>query len=540
MNVTAHPDHVPSFSNRMLKVISRNAALFFLGALSLAGIVLVSLATSKYGAGLAGDSMHYISVAENLLKGRGFIDFAGAPLILFPPLLPILIAGLAWLFQVDVFVSGWFINILLWGLNIFLSGLFLKRIFQARLVYFYFSTLIIFLSSSALAMHASILSDPLFLTFTLLFFLAGEKYIQKPAWQPWLVMLAVAILAPLLRFSGFAQVVAGCLVIFYAHGRKILSSLPRAGFFGVISLMPTALWIYLHNFLPYGTWWGTDNSYGADPLVNLLQFLRKTMYWFIPYRPILNMEYFAPVVVLVSILILLLVINKLKNWQDWAREFLRPSLASMLIFSGVYFISSILNIQTSDHKALFSDRYFVIIMVPILVLIFISFDRLVVPHIPLRARVLQVALIVLFSLWLFYPLSKDYKYLQASFVDGEHGYNQYNTRAFRESELLARVNALLQKEPQARLYSNIPPAVWFYTRQIIFTPPSQDTPRTKDEIKNTFAGWPYDKPGYYIWFEPDPFELFMPLRDLNLVADMEVVEKISDGMIVRVWARGSQ
>jgi hypothetical protein len=82
--------------------------------------------------------------------------------------------------------------------------------------------------------------------------------------------------------------------------------------------------------------------------------------------------------------------------------------------------------------------------------------------------------------------------------------------------------------------------VWFYTRQIIFTPPSQDTPRTKDEIKNTFAGWPYDKPGYYIWFEPDPFELFMPLRDLNLVADMEVVEKISDGMIVRVWARGSQ
>jgi hypothetical protein len=71
-------------------------------------------------------------------------------------------------------------------------------------------------------------------------------------------------------------------------------------------------------------------------------------------------------------------------------------------------------------------------------------------------------------------------------------------------------------------------------------PPAQDIPRTKDEIKGVFAGWPYDKPGYYIWFEPDPFELFMPLKDLSLVADMEVVEKISDGMIVRVWARGSQ
>jgi hypothetical protein len=32
----------------------------------------------------------------------------------------------------------------------------------------------------------------------------------------------------------------------------------------------------------------------------------------------------------------------------------------------------------------------------------------------------------------------------------------------------------------------------------------------------------------------------MPLDDLYLVADMEVVEKTADGMIVRVWARKGQ
>jgi len=90
------------------------------------------------------------------------------------------------------------------------------------------------------------------------------------------------------------------------------------------------------------------------------------------------------------------------------------------------------------------------------------------------------------------------------------------------------------------LYSNIPPAVWFYTRHITLLPPAQDVPRTKDQIKKVFAGWPHDKPGYYIWFEPDPYELFMPLNDLNLVADMEVVENMSDGMIVRIWERGSR
>jgi hypothetical protein len=71
-------------------------------------------------------------------------------------------------------------------------------------------------------------------------------------------------------------------------------------------------------------------------------------------------------------------------------------------------------------------------------------------------------------------------------------------------------------------------------------PPAQDVKRTKDEIKAEFAGWPRNKPGYYVWFEPDPFELFMPLDDLYLVADMEVVEKAADGMIVRVWARKGQ
>jgi hypothetical protein len=115
----------------------------------------------------------------------------------------------------------------------------------------------------------------------------------------------------------------------------------------------------------------------------------------------------------------------------------------MLILSAVYFISSILNIQTNDHKALFSDRYFVIIMVPILALIFISFDRLILPHIPLRPQFLRIVLPALFILWLCYPIFKDYKYLQASIANGEDGYNQYNTRAYHEFELLSRVKVLL-------------------------------------------------------------------------------------------------
>ena len=524
----------------MLKSPPRNIQWVFLVFLSLAGLGLIWLDTSKYGAGVAGDSIQYLSVADNLLKGRGFINFTGDPLILFPPLFPIIIAGLAWIFHVDVFIAGWIFNLLLWGLNIFLSGLVLMHVFRVSPRYFYLSMLIIFFSSSALAMHASILSDPLFLTFTLLFFLAGENYIQKPAWQPWLAILVLALLAALLRFSGFAQIVAGCLIILIAHRRNILKSLPLAALFGIISLLPIALWIYFHNFLPYHTWWGTNNSVGANVLVNLLQSLRKIGYWFIPYRTIFGNEFIESVVVIVVILVFLLAINKLQNWQAWAKEWLRPAQLSILVLTTVYFSSSILNIQTLDHKVLFSDRYFVIIMVPILALIFISFIHLVLPHFPARLPILKITLLIIFSIWLLYPLSKDYKYLQASLATGEDGYNQYNNRAFQESPLLSRVKDLLEKEPDARIYSNVPPVVWFYTRHIISPPPVQDTTHTRDEIKSLLAGWPKDKPGYYVSFEPDDFGLFMPLQDLYLVANIEPLEKTSDGTLARISSRASQ
>ncbi|HEY3313418.1 MAG TPA: hypothetical protein VGK00_17385 [Anaerolineales bacterium] len=521
----------------MFKLKANHIPWIFLCGLSLAGVMLAWLATSKYGAGVAGDSIHYLSVASNLLKGLGFVDIAEAPLIFFPPLFPLLIAGLAWLFRADVFVVGWGINLLLWGVNIFLSGFFLKKVFRSRPVYFYLGTLIVFFSTSALAMHTSILTDPLFLTLTLLFFLAGESYIQKEGWQPWLAMLLIAILAPLLRYSGFAQVVAGGLIILYAHGRNFLKSIPLAGIFGGITLLPVALWIYLHNYLPHGTWWGTNNSYGADVPVNFLQSLLKMTYWFIPYRPITASGLVEPVVLLALALMILLLINGRADWQNWVREMLRPLLVSMLVLTVVYYSSTILNLQTADHKSLFSDRYFVILLVPVLVLIFTSFDHLVLPHIRLPRKTLKVGLLIMFGLWLVYPGYKDYKLLRECRAGGECGYNLYNTRAYHESELLARVKALLQAEPGARLYSNIPPAVWLYTRHTVLFPPAYDIPRTKDMIKTSFAGWPHDKPGYYIWFEPDPFELFMSLNDLSLVADMQPVEKSSDGMIVRVQTR---
>jgi len=77
---------------------------YYLIALSLAAGGLVLLATSLYGAGVSADAAKNLSTAESLLAGRGFFDHSGGPLVYWPPLYPLVLAGISWLTGWDVFV----------------------------------------------------------------------------------------------------------------------------------------------------------------------------------------------------------------------------------------------------------------------------------------------------------------------------------------------------------------------------------------------------------------------------------------------------
>src|SRR6185503_4699721 len=85
-----------------------NAYWVFLSLLSLVVMVLGGLATAKYGAGVASDSTKYLSVAQNLLNGNGLFDHRGSPLLSWPPLYPMIIAGVSGLTRLDVFVAAWY------------------------------------------------------------------------------------------------------------------------------------------------------------------------------------------------------------------------------------------------------------------------------------------------------------------------------------------------------------------------------------------------------------------------------------------------
>jgi hypothetical protein len=62
-------------------IFQKNKFWVFLAGLALAAMALGGIATSRYGAGVASDSVKYLAVAQNLLDGNGLFDHRGLPLL---------------------------------------------------------------------------------------------------------------------------------------------------------------------------------------------------------------------------------------------------------------------------------------------------------------------------------------------------------------------------------------------------------------------------------------------------------------------------
>src|SRR5512142_173279 len=138
----------------MFKDLSRDAKFRgFLAILCALGVVLVLITTSRYGAGVSSDAARNLSTADSLLQGKGFVDMLGQPFLLWPPLYPALLAGLSLITGLGTFDVGWYLNVVLLAVNIWLSGWLLYLIFRDKPYFAVFGSLVILLSRSLLRIH---------------------------------------------------------------------------------------------------------------------------------------------------------------------------------------------------------------------------------------------------------------------------------------------------------------------------------------------------------------------------------------------------
>jgi hypothetical protein len=511
------------------------AFFFYLLAISLLGGAFAFIVTFRYGAGLATDGARYLSTAENLMKGQGFTEYLGVPLTQFPPLYSIIIAGAAFAAHADVFVAAQYLNILTFGATIWLAGIFFRKSFPENVLYAYAGGAVFVFSVSLLRMASNVLSDLMFLAWTMVFLLFAADYMEAPSQRNLLLLGSVCTALPLLRYAGLTHIIVAALVVFIVHRKEPMEGILRAGLLGLLTSLPTLLWVYFHNYLQTGILFGTRLP--PNPQGNLQTTVEKVVHWFVPYSVTDRIPEWA---LLGLALIVLVTGNRLTDWRNWGRQLMGSRFLPNLLFLFLYALVLIFNVSYLEVRWPFMDRIHIILLPSLMAVGFLTMRELLPFYLRrFSNRSLRAAGILLFVLWLAYPLNGIQETLRSAYDNGETSeYNIYNTRAQNESGVREFVESL-RLTPEDNVYSNYEPLAWLYARHTILKlpqgPVSPEPPDPAEVLKN-YPGWPgEDGGGYVIWMKELGFkEYVLSPAQLASRADFELLYSSTQGNIYRM------
>ena len=471
----------------------------FLLVVSIFGVALVFVNTSTYGPGISSDGMDYLSTADSLVHGRGFTNYHGSVYILWPPLYPLILAGLSMLTGLDTLIVGWILNALAFGVTITLAGVLLKKCFPGHPAWSALGAVLTLLFLSYLVLASNIASDPLFVVLVLGFFLACHRYLKTPDGNAMGLLLVLAALAPLQRFLGVCVVAVGALAVCVKNLKQPVNASGKALAFGLAASLPTLAWVIGRNYRLYGSLTGPRELEKAFILENVAYCARQILRWFVPLSVIDRLPlWLIPTIVLVVFLLL----ARRRHWANFFERLSGSPQWIMMAFSAIYLLIIILTTITDDHFHPYDDRFQSVIFVPTLVLIFTAAqDLLIAPLDERNNKLIRPVLAILIFVWSVYPLFTIWKYVQKSVQDGEAIYNLYNLRIYHESPVVRYLKAN-PPEPGVPIYSNDSEAVYFFTRQTIELSPRdvENDPRSEAYLREHYQGWPDAQKAYLAWF----------------------------------------
>lgn len=523
----------------MLKNLSGESKFkIYLTLLSGLAFGFMVVVTHRYGAGVSSDAARNLAAAESLLQGKGFVDMLGAPFVLWPPLYPLLLAALSWLTKWSVFQAGWYLNAVLYPLNLWLCGWLFYLIFKDKPVYAVLAGLALLFSRSTLRIHANVASEPLFMTLMLVFFFASARYLEDDS-QPMLwLMFSSAGLAALQRYLGVILIGVAGLVVLDRDGWR---RLPRAILPALAATLPIALWGVLHNLPLSGGLFGPRNFGTMLPLENIDLSLTKILWWFMPLTPPLDQWMMRPWTILGAVLLLFIILNKRADWMNWLRSLAGGYVWPALVFSVVYFFALAVTVVTADHLDLTSDRYYVVILPVVLILLFISADRLLFSHFDPGRPLARYFAILLALLYFVYPLYSMQGYLRQAWVVGEpSNYNIANSVDFRTRGVTVAGQKIVSLQPTVMLYTNYVNIVWFLfhghpVRELPSENPNLPREQRIASLKQHDPNWP-PQSGYIIWYEPNQYHNIAGPGDLAAIADLKVLYQGKTGGVYYVPA----
>jgi len=210
--------------------------------------MMMVLRATPEGLTLSDDSIAYIAGARSMLAGQGYREAwlaSNGPVTHFPPAYPAVLAFMGW-FGLDPLRGARLLAALLFGFNTALLGILgwrMTRWLPAGLML----SLLFVLNDSLLRLHASALSEPMFIFLTLLAFWMFDLYHERDSHWLWLVACGTVVgISYLTRYAGLALAATFMVTLLVLHStwrRRLIS-----------------LGIFTASLVPWIAGWATRNA----------------------------------------------------------------------------------------------------------------------------------------------------------------------------------------------------------------------------------------------------------------------------------------
>jgi 4-amino-4-deoxy-L-arabinose transferase-like glycosyltransferase len=454
-----------------IRLSLRFISIVVLGLLAATGIFLVLHATPG-GLSLTDDSIGYIAGARSMLAGQGYREAwlaSNGPVTHFPPALSSVLAFIG-LFGLDPLRGVRFLNAILFGLNIVLVGILGWRMTRWLVPGLVLAALFL-ATDSLLRVHATALSEPLFIFLSLLAFWVFDLYIERDAYWLWLVSCGVLVgLAYLTRYAALALVATFVIALLILHGnwRKRLIAV---GIF-LASVLPWVIGWAIRNQLVGGTATNRDLVWHPVTADNLDMGLRTASSFLVPVETWRTALIKVPFLFLILIA---LVLGAVLVWvvlraRDYARAGKDGRPRGIVAFSnGLYLFGYLGAVIASMSLFDASTKFRLRILAPACVALLVL---LMVLGVWLWSRRREAAIVL--GLIVFGMSAYGQFGAVTELAKGPQGYASFK---WYDSKAIAFLRRL---PPDVMIYTNEPGAVYLYTDRGVYVLPDRYDPVTAE------------------------------------------------------------
>jgi hypothetical protein len=305
----AEPAGAKETSDRAGWWASDAVAAGVIALVSLVGPMLL-LATTDLGVHASNDSLTYLGAADRLVHGDGWtypFGDVGAPVTLFPPLYPLLLAVPAAL-DVDPFVWVRWQNTLLLAVLAGSVGWVVFRETRAHVLAAVLASLLVQLGVPTIHPYARIWSETLFFPLVVVALAATARHVGGGRTVALILGAAATGTAMVTRYAGLALFVTCCALLVVWPGRPIRARVRSAAIFGLVAAIPSALWV-LRNSFTSGTLTGDNQLIHELRGAAVVNGVQRIVRWILPARPpgLLHDVVFGIAVVALAFLVVALV-----------------------------------------------------------------------------------------------------------------------------------------------------------------------------------------------------------------------------------------